>query len=760
MVERELILMQLLLVTIAVVLGENDQRRLQTTSEITTKTVTFISSQIYTFPPNVNQVQFTMSGCNGDKGNTANLGASTGNNVGGLAEILSGTFNINALEGSSTTFWMNVCSDNIGGYNGDSNGGSGGGAVNYNAAGGSGGGATDIRYGGSGLQNRILVAGGGGGGGYDNLYHATVGANAGAVGGSAPGPECGLAGGISDPTGGTQSSGGSGGCKNDNYCGGNGGLGSGGNSYSATFGGSPGGGGGGGYYGGGGGNGCGGAGGSSYADPRIAASITSSPTTTLKFQYGYIQITYSYEVFSPTTEPTTKVPSQIPSIVPSTTSPSFTAQPSTFKPTANPTTASPSGTIYNFVASGTYEYNIPVGSVSVDFIMLGCSGGNVVTPADTSSYGSDTVWNAGGVGTELQGTLDSSSFNSSQTTLLAVVCGVGSGCTTNGICYAGSNGGLGGGGYNGGGNAYIGTGGGGATDLRLSADLNSRIAVAAGGGGAGLSSSDSVCEGGKGQWTEYSDGFPSSECGSITTSTGGGSSGGGVCPSSTGFCNGALGLGGNGGSMSLTAGSGGGGGYFGGAGGTIEGLGQNPNNAFGPGAGGSDYINPTYVTSISYGTSNSIAQGGIRLVTNYPTTFATVVITVGYISQSIRRSLRKIDDDNYVSSLKILLIDHLKDLLRSQKFRLFAVTIDSIKKVKASKLAKINNVEHKAHVKIGTIDASNLQKIVNFIHNLDPTLRDKSFAKTLVKHKNFKEGLHIVSEKALSSSKKLKNHYL
>lgn len=110
-----------------------------------------------------------------------------------------------------------------------------------------GGGATDVRIGGTALQDRVLVAGGGGGGGA-----ACIGSSGSAFGGSGGGasgragsdPQCG----ISPGTGGTRSAGGSDG----------GALGQGG---SGTARGS---GGGGGYYGGGGGRGGPGGGGSSF----------------------------------------------------------------------------------------------------------------------------------------------------------------------------------------------------------------------------------------------------------------------------------------------------------------------------------------------------------------------------------------------------------------------------------------------------------------------------------------------------------------
>ena len=129
----------------------------------------------------------------------------------------------------------------VGGRNGWNGGGSGHGrSMN------SGGGATDIRYGGTSLNDRIIVAGGGGGqGGRDTHSNAYGGAGGGLTGGTG-GKRYGNPG-----TGGTQTRGGTGG---DNY-GGDGTFGKGGSNTTGSN--SGGGGGGGGWYGGG-------AGGSDY----------------------------------------------------------------------------------------------------------------------------------------------------------------------------------------------------------------------------------------------------------------------------------------------------------------------------------------------------------------------------------------------------------------------------------------------------------------------------------------------------------------
>jgi hypothetical protein len=192
-----------------------------------------------------------------------------------------------------------------GGYNG-------GGVGGYTPAatyGGGGGGATDIRIGGIGLANRVLVAGGGGGSGGSNSYNATGGTGGGGIFcaspngyGGAGANGCALAangncnGGLA-PNYGT--GGGGGGLSSGGPIAGSGtgvfgtagvlGIGGDGGNYVGRNGG---GGGGGGYYGGAGGmsgsGGCngGGGGGSSFGDNTILTSITFTPG----FQTGNGQV--------------------------------------------------------------------------------------------------------------------------------------------------------------------------------------------------------------------------------------------------------------------------------------------------------------------------------------------------------------------------------------------------------------------------------------------------------------------------------------
>ena len=167
----------------------------------------------------------------------------------------------------------------VGGQGTTAGGGFNGGATGGNSGGDGGGGASDLREGGTGLSNRIIVAGGGGGEGV--ARPSAGGLGGGLVGGAGQGTGKGPGGGGGG--GGTQSQGGAGGVvgtsqgSNPGSPGALGIGGTGGTGFSCAR---PGGGGGGGYYGGGGGGsgsegyncnggpGGGGGGGSSYTEPN------------------------------------------------------------------------------------------------------------------------------------------------------------------------------------------------------------------------------------------------------------------------------------------------------------------------------------------------------------------------------------------------------------------------------------------------------------------------------------------------------------
>lgn len=202
-------------------------------------------------------------------------------------------------------------------------------------------------------------------------------------------------------------------------------------------------------------------------------------------------------------------------------------------------------------------FTAPTGVTSVDIELIGASGG-------------DTIFNSGGRGDWVQGTLSVSSAEP----LFVHVGGAGSAET---------------GGYNGGGNPgnHVGpgreAGGGGATDIRTvsSADggsLSSRIAVAAGGGGASV-----ALDGGDAGQAGEQGLAPAGSGGAGTQSAGGA---GGTYSSFTPGHPGTLGAGGAGGDFTSPGasigGGGGGGGLYGGGGGV--------SNSYGAGGGGSSLV--------------------------------------------------------------------------------------------------------------------------------------------------------------------------
>jgi hypothetical protein len=147
-----------------------------------------------------------------------------------------------------------------------------------------GGGASDIRIGGTTLNDRVIVAGGAGGAGYWSSQHIVGGLGGGLIAGAGYRDTPTNPGG--DP--GTQSSSGNGTCGSLNNPIVAGGLGFGGSSISC---GCEGYGGGGGYYGGGGSGNCrGGGGGSSYAIPT-ATNLTH--TQGVRMGHGEITISYA-----------------------------------------------------------------------------------------------------------------------------------------------------------------------------------------------------------------------------------------------------------------------------------------------------------------------------------------------------------------------------------------------------------------------------------------------------------------------------------
>ncbi len=153
------------------------------------------------------------------------------------------------------------------------------------------------------------------------------------------------------------------------------------------------------------------------------------------------------------------------------------------------------------------------------------------------------------------------------------------------------------GGFNGGGSAGLGFGdegsGGGATDIRTTSALSSRVVIAAGGGGSGGAIGGA---GGSGGGLQGLAGRAArTEGGSGGTATVGGN--GGLPYGGTSGTKGALGLGGNGGSSSYSGGGGGGGGLYGGGGGgaTLDTCCYG--SGAGGGAGGSSFASASLVPS-------------------------------------------------------------------------------------------------------------------------------------------------------------------
>jgi hypothetical protein len=223
-------------------------------AQTTTTTLNYTGAmQTFVVPACIYSIHADMSGAQG--GGNASVSAEGGK--GGRLET-----DIPVTPGQTLYIFVGGMGDATGtpGYNG---GGSGFGG-SFSNPGSGGGGATDIRIGGTTLNDRVAVAGGGGGG-TENGGPATGGSGGGLVGGG-PSPAANPWGctPLVEPTGGTQSAGGTGGTSSTcAWNGFDGSFGLGGNSYNnyrcA--------GGGGGWYGGGGGhNGCGGAGGSSYTN--------------------------------------------------------------------------------------------------------------------------------------------------------------------------------------------------------------------------------------------------------------------------------------------------------------------------------------------------------------------------------------------------------------------------------------------------------------------------------------------------------------
>ena len=225
------------------------------------------SVQYWTVPAGVTSISVDMNGAaGGDSYVWSSEGpGSLGGRVQCTLAVTPGQV-LNIYVGGAGANWSSS-SASSGGYNGGGEGGS------YAACGG---GATDIRIGGTGLSNRVIVAGGGGGGGDWDTYGGAGGGLTGGSGGSyGSGNACGGAQtGVACSTGYALGTFGTGGPASG--------------SWSV-------GGGGGGWYGGNCGTytGGGGGGGSSYTDPTLCTSVTHTQGYSSATGNGIVNISYA-----------------------------------------------------------------------------------------------------------------------------------------------------------------------------------------------------------------------------------------------------------------------------------------------------------------------------------------------------------------------------------------------------------------------------------------------------------------------------------
>jgi hypothetical protein len=257
-------------------------------------TVTFCytgGAQTWTVPAGVKSATFTVFGAAGGVSNaftTPPPGGLGGKAVATIALVPGSTVTIVVGGVGATPPNVDGClggpAGGAGGFNGGGAGGASGGGTTCGGSGG--GGASDIRIGGAGLGNRVLVAGGGGGA--SNALASGGGAgggNAGSAGGNG-GVGAGVGGG-----GGTQIAGGTGGISSHN--GANGAAGVGGAGATNDSAGVGAGGAGGGWFGGGGGgaesdgNAGGGGGGSAHGPAGVVL------TAGVRAGVGLASVTYS-----------------------------------------------------------------------------------------------------------------------------------------------------------------------------------------------------------------------------------------------------------------------------------------------------------------------------------------------------------------------------------------------------------------------------------------------------------------------------------
>ncbi len=565
--------------------------------------------QNWTVPAGVFSLQVTMEGAEGSRNTNYNNRGGFGGRV---------VANLAVTPGQTLAIF-------VGGWPGDaqSSGGYNGGGNQFwgTSWACSGGGGTDIRIGGTSVNNRVLVAGGGGGGGFNCGTDGSRGGEGGGTTGE-DGLYCSSTGNTSfTGRGGSPTSGGAAG---GNWCCPQ--AGSAGQGGQGDY---RGGGGGGGWFGGGGSSYGGGAGGSNYADPNLCTGIAHSRGT--RQGHGIVTINYTSPFCTSARVPVnlTVNPLSAPTANPisATCGSNITASASGstgwYHWFAAPTGGSPLSTQSNYAMSfvtqtdtiyveavsdpnpsGTQTFNytgslqtwtVPAGVFSLAFDVRGAQGGT-------------NTWNNGGKGGKVTGTL---AVTPGQTLNIYVGQQPGSGgCCTNIWGPGGYNGGGQGHAWSGGDQAR---GGGGASDIRIGGtNLNNRVVVAGGGGGAGgQACNGNQDRGGDGGGSgNAQNGF---YCGGNSTcyvGNGGTQSAGGQGAQCGPGQPGQAGLGGNawGGCCGWTGG-GGGGGWFGGGGGYY----------YGGGGGGSSYANPNSTSNVSHtqGDQNGNGQIVVSFVKSY-----------------------------------------------------------------------------------------------------------------------------------------------
>ncbi|HEV3264298.1 MAG TPA: putative Ig domain-containing protein [Acidimicrobiales bacterium] len=601
----------------------------------------------FTVPTGVTSVTFDVSGAQGGTPTNTRTGTTSGN--GGEAVVTS-----TVTPGAQYQIY-------VGGQNGYNGGGSGNNERPYgNGNSANGGGASDVRLGGTGLANRVVVGGGGGGAGD---FGDAGGAGAGPNGGNGVGENNG---GMiwNGGGGGTQSAGGAGGsCTNCNYGGSGGAVGQGGTGGVGYY--LAGGGGGGGYFGGGGASGCdssgactgpGGGGGSSFGPSGTTYNNGAQSGN------GSVVITFTGSLLPGVTLASSEnlgLPGDNVTLT------------ATVTPMPGSPTALGSGTVA-FTDNGTAIAGCtgvaPASGTAVCHYVPGLAqvGANTIV----ATYSGDANYLANSASASLQLYQNRGQFNytggaqtftvpASDTTAVFQLHGAQGGSIT---CITGSNPGAGGGsavdtltvtpgttyqvnvggsgngagGWNGGGAAGPGAcsgNGGGASDVRTGGTALSNRVLVAGGGGAGAGGG-----GGAGGYPSGGDGgsspYSGNGGGGGSQSAGGGGGGGGG--GATGGGSGAAGTGGAAGTTSVSGNGagGGGGGYYGGGGG---GGGSGAN---GGGGGGGSSFGPAGTT---FTNGDNSGNGSVSIFYNGGSNTTSSVLTSDNPSPALGQDVTLID---------------------------------------------------------------------------------------------------------------------